>query len=93
MIISGNLDNATPSDEDKGLIETLWQSWETEVIGISHDATDTDLSYSCLLFFLKMVIMKLSSHGSKSMFTLLPILVCVIASWGDYNINSDLTQN
>ena len=41
MIISGDLDNAAPSDENNELIETLKQFWETEAIGISHDATDT----------------------------------------------------
>ena len=40
MIISGNLDNGATSSEDNILIETLQQFWETEVIGIPHDATD-----------------------------------------------------
>ena len=40
MTISGDLTNV-PSDEDSELIETLKQFWETEAVGISHDATDT----------------------------------------------------
>ena len=42
MIISGDLDNAGPSDENNELIEMLKQFWETEAIGISHDLTDTN---------------------------------------------------
>ena len=50
MIISGDLDNAAPSDEDNELIETLQRFWETEAVGISHDATDTDLYDKSKLF-------------------------------------------
>ena len=50
MIISGDLDNAAPSDEDNELIETLLRFWETEAVGISHDATDTDLHDKSKLF-------------------------------------------
>ena len=50
MIISGDLDSAAPSDEDNELIETLQRFWETEAVGISHDATDTDLHDKSKLF-------------------------------------------
>ena len=50
MIISGDLDSAAPSDEHNELIETLQRFWETEAIGISHDATDTDLHDKSKLF-------------------------------------------
>ena len=42
IIISGDLDNAAPSDKNNKLIETLKQFWETEATGISHDVTDTN---------------------------------------------------
>ena len=97
MIFSGDLDNATPSDKDNEPIRHSnnfgKQKWLVYHIMQQIQVNVTYLYYSCLLFILKMVIMKLSSPGSKLMLIFLLILVCVILVWGHCNVDSDLSQN
>ena len=57
MIISGNLDNGATSSEDNILIETLQQFWETEVIGIPHDATDKKDPYDQSKLFMPFILL------------------------------------
>ena len=75
MIISGDLDNATPSYENNELTETFKQFWETEAIGISHDTTDTNQHDRSMLFLSSI---HFEDGHYELMLTFPLILVCVI---------------